>query len=97
MWQLATRQLSETKSAGGWYLCLYFVIPVDLEFVVNWLRHDDFGSDPGAWLAVALAIPVLFALSVGLIRLVFWLVKRKRNFNESEEESARDYWRIHGE
>ena len=61
------------------------------EFVVDWLGRDGFGSDPGEWLA-ALAILVLFALGIALLRLVFWFLKRKRDTDESKS----GYWRIHG-
>jgi hypothetical protein len=63
---------------------------------VNWFRRDAFGSHPGEWLALALAILVLFALRIALSRLVFWLLGRKRDTDESEDESEREYWRIHG-
>jgi hypothetical protein len=63
---------------------------------VNWLRGDGFASHPGEWLAVALAILVLFALGIALLRFVFWLLKRRRDTNDSEGESEREYWRIHG-
>jgi hypothetical protein len=66
------------------------------EFVVNWFRHDAFGSHVGEWLALALAILALFALRIALSRLVFWLLKRERDADEREDESEKEYWRIHG-
>ncbi len=59
---------------------------------MNWFRRCAFGSHVGEWLAFALVILVTFALCVALIRLVFRLLKRKRG----TDESASDYWRIHG-
>jgi hypothetical protein len=60
----------------------------------DWFRRCAFGSHAGEWLALALAILVLFALRIALSRLVFWFLQRKRDTDESEDES--DYWRIHG-
>jgi hypothetical protein len=59
---------------------------------VNWFRRDGFGFHAVEWLAFALVISLLFALCIGLLRLVFPLFKRKGDTNESE----RDYWRTHG-
>jgi len=41
---------------------------------------------------------ILLALVPGtaLLKLVIWLFKRKRDTNESEDKSEREYWRIHG-
>jgi hypothetical protein len=66
------------------------------EFVVNWFRRYVFGSHAGEWLAFALAILVLFALRIALSRLVFWFLARKRDADEREDESEKEYWRIHG-
>ena len=63
---------------------------------MNWFRHDAFGSHVGKWLASALAILVLFALRIALSRLVFWFLARERDADESEDESEKEYWRIHG-
>ena len=63
---------------------------------MNWFRHDAFGSHVGEWLALALGTLVLFALRIALSRLVFWFLQRKRDKDESEDESEREYWRIHG-
>ena len=63
---------------------------------MNWFRRYAFGSHAGKWLALALAILALFALRIALSRLVFWFLGRKRDAEESEDESEREYWRIHG-
>jgi hypothetical protein len=60
---------------------------------VNWFRRCAFGSHLGEWLALALVILLTFALCVALLRLVFWLLKRERDTDESESE----YWRIPGD
>jgi len=77
------------------YLCLYLVVRLN-EFVVNWLRGDGFDSHLGEWLALALDILILFALGIALSRLVFWFLRRKRDTDESEDESEREDWRMHG-
>jgi hypothetical protein len=59
---------------------------------MNWFRRDAFGCHPGEWLAFALVVLLLFALCIALLRLVFRLLKRKRDTDVSE----REYWRIHG-
>jgi hypothetical protein len=63
---------------------------------VNWFRPYAFVSHAGEWLALALGILVLFALRIALSRLVFWFLERKRDTDESEDESEKEYWRIHG-
>ena len=63
---------------------------------MNWFRRYAFGSHVGEWLALALAILVLFALRIALSRLVSWFLKRERDADESDDESEKDYWRIHG-
>jgi predicted branched-subunit amino acid permease len=59
---------------------------------VNWFRRCAFGSHLGEWLALALVILLTFALRVAFLRLVFRVPKRERD----QDESERDYWRIHG-
>jgi hypothetical protein len=59
---------------------------------VNWLKREGFAFHAGGWLAFALVISFLFALSIALLRLVFRRFKRKGDTDESE----REYWRIHG-
>jgi putative exporter of polyketide antibiotics len=56
---------------------------------VNWFRRCAFGSHVGDWLLVIL---VTFAVCVALLGLVFWLLERERETDESEG----GYWRIHG-
>jgi hypothetical protein len=60
---------------------------------VNWFRHYGLGFHAG-WLALA----ILLALvpGIALLKLAFWLLTRERDADESEDESERDYWRIHG-
>jgi hypothetical protein len=62
------------------------------EFVVSWFRHAGFGFYAGEWLVFALVILLIFALCIGLLRLVVGLFKRKGATDERES----DYWRIHG-
>jgi hypothetical protein len=59
---------------------------------MTWFRHDGFGFHAREWLALALVVLLTFALRVALLRLVFWLLKRERDTDESESE----YWRTHG-
>jgi len=66
------------------------------EFVVNWFRHGAFGSHVGEWLALAMVIFLSFALGIALSKLVFWLLTREPDADESEDESEKEYWRIHG-
>lgn len=61
--------------------------------MVNWFRHYAFGSHASEWLALAIVIFVSFASCVASLRLIFWLLTRKRDTDESESE--REYWRIH--
>jgi hypothetical protein len=60
---------------------------------VNWFRRFVFSSHGCEWLAIALVILILFALCVALLGLVFRLLERARDTDESDS----DYWRIHGE
>ena len=66
------------------------------EFVVNWFRHDGFGSHVGDRLGLAMVILLSFALCIALLKVVFWLVTRERGTDESEDKSEKEYWRIHG-
>ena len=61
------------------------------EFVLAWFRRDGFAFRAGEWFVFTLAILFLFAFCIALLRLVFRLLKRKRDTDESEGE----YWRIH--
>jgi hypothetical protein len=59
---------------------------------VNWFIRYVFGSHASKWLGLAILILLSFALGIALLRIVFWLLARERNADESEKE----YWRIHG-
>jgi hypothetical protein len=59
---------------------------------VNWFRHYGFGSHGHEWLVLAMFLLLSFALYIASLKLVFWLLSRKRDTDESEKE----YWRIHG-
>jgi hypothetical protein len=63
---------------------------------VNWFTRDGFGFHAAEWFAFALVILLLFAACIALLRVVFWFSERKRDTDESEDESEREYWRIHG-
>jgi hypothetical protein len=62
------------------------------EFVVNWFMRYGFGSHTGVWLGLAMVILLPFVLCIASLRLVLWLLTRKRDTDESE----REYRRIHG-
>jgi len=59
---------------------------------VNWFRRDVFGSPAGEWLALAIVVLLTFALRIAVPKLFWWLRSRKRE----EDESEKEYWRIHG-
>ena len=59
---------------------------------MNWFTRYVFGCHVNKWLAVIL----LALVGVALLKLVIWLLKRKRDTDESEDESEREYWRVHG-
>jgi hypothetical protein len=59
---------------------------------VNWFRHFGFGSHADERLALAMVLLLSFALCIASLKLVRWLLTRKRDTDESEK----DYWRIHG-
>lgn len=61
---------------------------------MNWFRNYAFGSHAGKWLALAIVIFVSFVSCVASLKLVFWLLTRKQDIDETESE--REYWRIHG-
>jgi hypothetical protein len=65
------------------------------EFVVNWFRHYALGFYAG-WLGLAMVILLALVLGIALLKLVFWLLTRERDADKNEDESERDYWRIHG-
>lgn len=60
---------------------------------MNWFRQVGFGFYAGERVVFALVLLLLFALCIGLLRLVFGLSRCKGDTDENE----RDYWRIHGE
>jgi hypothetical protein len=66
---------------------------------VNWLRDYAVGSHTREWLALAIIILLSFASCIASLKLVFWLLIRKRNTDKSEGEgeSDRQYWGTHGE
>jgi len=63
---------------------------------VNWFRHCGLGFHASGWLAFAMVILLALVPGTALLKLVIWLFKRKRDTNESEDKSEREYWRIHG-
>jgi hypothetical protein len=81
----------------GSVLCWFVIVACSQVFVVNWFRQDAFGPHANDWLALAIVIFVSFASCVASLKLVFWFLTRKRDTDESESESTKEYWRIHGE
>jgi hypothetical protein len=63
---------------------------------VNWFRRYAVVSHASEWLALAIVILVSLASCIASSRLEFWFLTRKRDPDEGEDESERDYWRIHG-
>jgi len=51
-----------------------------------------FGSHAGGWLALGVIIVFAFALRITSLKVVFWLLTRKRDADATKSE----YWRIHG-
>jgi hypothetical protein len=58
--------------------------------------HNAFGSHAYEWPALEIVILLLFALYIALSKLARWLRTRKREADESKDESQREYWRTHG-
>ena len=56
---------------------------------MNWFRHNAFGSHIGEWLALAIIILLSFALSIALLKVVFWLLAHERGADEREDESEK--------
>ena len=56
-----------------------------------WFLSYAFGSHAGEWLALGVMIVFAFALRIASLKVVFWLLTRKRDTDEPESE----YWRIH--
>ena len=62
---------------------------------MNWFGHCGLGFHAGEWLASAIVILASFAFCIASLRLVFWFLTRKRDADESEGESEKEYWRMH--
>ena len=58
---------------------------------MNWFRRGALGSTAGEWLAIAIVVVLAFALRIALSKLVWWLLTRK----SEEDESEKEYWSIH--
>jgi hypothetical protein len=56
-----------------------------------WFLSYAFGSRAGEWLALGAMIVFAFALRITSLKVVFWLLTRKRDTDEPESE----YWRMH--
>lgn len=63
---------------------------------MNWFRQYVFGSHEGEWLALAMVIFLLFVLRIVALRFWLWLITHIRSTHEGEDESEKEYWRIHG-
>ena len=63
---------------------------------MNWFGHYAVGSHAGEWLAIALVILLALLPGIALLRLVIWLLTPERDTDESEDQSEKEYWRIHG-
>jgi hypothetical protein len=61
------------------------------EFVVNWFRYFGLGFRAGGWLELAMAT-LLAVVGIALLELVISFLTPERD----EDESEREYWRIHG-
>jgi hypothetical protein len=59
---------------------------------MNWSTTYPFGPHAGEWLALAVVILLALALCINTLKLVFSLFTHERD----ADESAKDYWRIHG-
>jgi hypothetical protein len=59
---------------------------------VNWFRHYGNGIHEGDWLSLAMVILLALVPDIALLRLVIWLFTPDRD----KDESAEDYWRMHG-
>jgi hypothetical protein len=60
---------------------------------VNWFRHYGLTFHAGEWLALAMIILLALVPGIALLKLVTWLLTPERD----QDESERNYWRIHGE
>lgn len=59
---------------------------------MKWFLSCVFGSHAGEWFALGGMIVFAFALCIGSLKVVFWLLTREHETEEAESE----YWRIHG-
>ena len=64
---------------------------------MSWLARYAFGSHMSEWHIVAIVILLSFALGIALLKLIFWLVAREHDADQSEGEGDKEYWRVHGE
>ena len=65
-------------------------------FVVKWFRQHGLGFHAGEWLALAMIVFLSFALGIAVLKLVFSLLTRERDTDESEDDNEKDYWHTHG-
>jgi hypothetical protein len=59
---------------------------------MKWVLSSPFGSHAGEGLALGVMVVFSFALCIASLKVVFWLLTRKRDTATAES----DYWRIHG-
>jgi hypothetical protein len=59
---------------------------------MKWFLSYASGSHANAWIALGVMIVFAFALCIASLKLVFWLLIRKRDKDTPESE----YWRTHG-
>lgn len=59
---------------------------------MKWFLSYASGSHANAWIALGVMIVFALALCTASLKLVFWLLIRKRDKDTPESE----YWRTHG-
>jgi predicted signal transduction protein with EAL and GGDEF domain len=59
---------------------------------MKWFLSYALGSHASEWLALGVMIVFTFALCITSLKVVFWLLTRRRDTDAAESE----YWRIHG-
>ena len=64
---------------------------------MRWLTRYAFGSHMSEWHVLAIVILLSFALGIALLKLVFWLIAREHDADQSEGEGDKEYWGAHGE